>query len=52
MNRQSDASTNGFASALDFSGLPKGAGFIRIQSDNPSGLPANEKHIDIPVVIE
>lgn len=38
-----------FTTTVDFAGLPAGDGFIRLQNDNPSGDPANEKHIDIPI---
>jgi hypothetical protein len=41
-----------FSFVLDTNGLPKGTGFIRIQNDNPSGDPARDKYIDIPVVFQ
>jgi hypothetical protein len=40
-----------FESNLDLSGLTPGAGFIEIHNDNASGLPANDKSILIPVII-
>ena len=39
-----------FATSLDFSGISPGNGFIRLENDNPSGNPANDKYVDIPVV--
>lgn len=41
-----------FTTDLDFTGLAKGPGYIRIHNDNPSGLPENDRSIDIPVTIE
>jgi hypothetical protein len=39
-----------FGTTLDFTGITQGSGFIRLQNDNPSGDPARDKYIDIPVV--
>lgn len=41
-----------FDADLDFTGLPKGPAYIEIKNDNPSGNPANDKFIWIPVVIK
>ena len=41
-----------FSTILDFTGLPKGLGFIEIKNDNPSGLTENDKSVYIPVIIE
>ena len=41
-----------FEGNLDFSKLPKGAAYIEIHNDNASGLPANDKSVLIPIVIE
>ncbi len=41
-----------FEGNLDFSKLAKGPAFIEIHNDNPSDLPANDKSILIPIVIE
>lgn len=40
-----------FTTTLDFTGLPPIAAYIDIQNDNPSGDPANQKDIYIPVII-
>ncbi len=41
-----------FTTNLDFTGIPAGNGFVRLMNDNPSGDPANDKYIDIPVVFQ
>ncbi|MBP6884909.1 MAG: hypothetical protein KBC17_03780 [Candidatus Pacebacteria bacterium] len=41
-----------FEMSVDASDVFPGKGFIRISNDNPSGDPANDKHIDVPVVFE
>ncbi len=41
-----------FTFTADASGVPAGAGYLRIANDNPSGDPALDKHIDIPVVFQ
>lgn len=41
-----------FTTTLDFTGIPAGSGYIRLHNDNPSGMPENDKYIDIPVVIQ
>jgi hypothetical protein len=41
-----------FKASIDATGIAPGAGYIRIANDNPSGIPANEKYIDIPVVFK
>ena len=51
----SDWMTSGpvdFEGNIDFSGLPKGSAYIEIKNDNPSDLPANDKSVFIPIVIE
>lgn len=40
-----------FKATIDATGL-SGAGYIRIANDNPSGEPARDKYIDIPVVFQ
>jgi hypothetical protein len=40
-----------FNTEFDASGIT-GPGYIRIANDNPSGLPENDRFIDIPVVFE
>jgi len=40
-----------FESSLDFSALPQGPAFIEIHNDNASGLPENDKSIQVPVII-
>ena len=41
-----------FEGNIDFTGLPTGRAYIRIQNDNASGLPEHDKWIDIPVIIQ
>ena len=41
-----------FEGNIDFSGLPKGEAYIKIENDNPSGLPQNDKSVSVPVIIE
>lgn len=41
-----------FTTNLDFTGIPAGNGFVRLMNDNPSGDPAMDKYIDIPVVFQ
>lgn len=41
-----------FTTTLDFAGIPAGQGYIRLHNDNPSGMPENDKYIDIPVVFQ
>ena len=41
-----------FEGEVDFTGLPKGFGFIQIHNDNASGVPENDKLILLPIVIE
>ncbi len=41
-----------FTTTLDFTGIPAGQGYIRLHNDNPSGMPENDKYIDIPVVFQ
>lgn len=51
----SDWMTSGpvsFTTNLDFTGIPAGQGFIRLHNDNPSGMPENDRFIDIPVVFK
>ncbi len=38
-----------FTLTADVTGLPAGEGYLRIANDNPSGDPALDKHMDIPV---
>ncbi len=40
-----------FTATFDTTGLT-GPGFIRLSNDNPSGDPARDKYIDIPVVFQ
>ena len=51
----SDWMTSGpitFTTTLNFSGLSSGPAYIDIRNDNPSGDPANERNIYIPIVIQ
>lgn len=41
-----------FTTVLDFTGIPAGMGYIRLHNDNASGLPENDRYIDIPVVFQ
>ncbi len=41
-----------FEGNLDFSKLTKGPAFIELHNDNASGIPAKDKSILIPIVIE
>ncbi len=38
--------------SVDDTPITKGPGYLEISNDNPSGDPANDKHILIPVVIQ
>ena len=40
-----------FEGNIDFTGLPTGPAYFQIHNDNPSGLPANDKSILIPIII-
>jgi len=40
-----------FKASLDFTGLPKGLGFIEIHNDNASDLPENDKSVLVPIII-
>ena len=40
-----------FEGNIDFTGLPTGRAYIRIQNDNPSDMRENDKWIDIPIII-
>jgi len=54
-NATTDWMTSGpvtFAGTIDLAGLPKGQAYFEIHNDNPSDLPANDKSILIPIVIE
>ena len=42
----------GFETELDFTGLPKGPGYIEIHNDNPSDMRENDKQILIPIIIK
>ncbi len=41
-----------FEGNVDFTNLPKGNYYFEIHNDNASGLPENDKFIQIPIVIE
>lgn len=41
-----------FQGDIDFTGLSKGPAYIEIHNDNASGLPANDKSILIPIIIQ
>ncbi len=41
-----------FTTTLDFTGIPAGQGYIRLHNDNSSGMPENDRFIDIPVVFQ
>jgi len=41
-----------FTTNLDFTGITTGPGYIEIHNDNASGLPANDKSILVPIVIQ
>ncbi len=38
--------------AVDDTPIRKGPGYLSIHNDNPSGMPENDKYVDIPVIIE
>lgn len=40
-----------FRGSIDLAGLPQGPAYLRIANDNASGLPENDKYIDIPIII-
>ncbi len=40
-----------FEGNIDFTSLPKGPAYIQIHNDNASGLPANDKFVLIPIII-
>lgn len=41
-----------FEGNIDFTGLPKGPAYFEIHNDNASGLPENDKSIQIPIIIK
>ena len=41
-----------FEGNIDFTGLPTGPAYFEIHNDNASGIPANDKSILIPIMIE
>ena len=41
-----------FEGNIDFTGLPTGPAYFEIHNDNASGLPANDKSVLIPIIIE
>jgi len=41
-----------FSFVANTAGVPKGTGYLRLHNDNPSGLPENDKFIDIPVLFD
>lgn len=41
-----------FEGNIDFTVLPTGRAYIRIQNDNASGDPVHDKWIDIPIIIQ
>lgn len=41
-----------FEGNIDFTGLTKGPAYFEIHNDNPSGLPENDKSIQIPIIIK
>lgn len=41
-----------FEGNIDFTGLPAGPAYFEIHNDNASGLPENDKFIQIPIVIQ
>lgn len=41
-----------FEGNVDFTNLPKGSYYFEIHNDNASGLPENDKFIQIPIIIE
>ena len=41
-----------FTATVDVTGIPSGPGYIRLENDNPSGDPAKDKYIDIPVTFQ
>ena len=41
-----------FEGNIDFTGLSAGPAFFEIHNDNASGLPANDKSILIPIVLQ
>jgi hypothetical protein len=38
-----------FTGTIDATGIPSGAGYLRIKNDNPSDLPQNDKYIDVSI---
>jgi hypothetical protein len=52
---KTDWATSGpvsFEGNIDFTGLSTGPAYFEIHNDNASGLPANDKSILIPIIIE
>ena len=41
-----------FEGNIDFTGLPAGPAYFEIHNDNASGLPENDKFIQIPIIIQ
>ncbi len=41
-----------FEGNIDFTNLPKGPAYFEIHNDNASGLPENDKSIQIPIIIK
>jgi hypothetical protein len=41
-----------FAGTIDLTGLPQGSAYFEIHNDNASGLPENDKFIQIPINIQ
>ncbi len=41
-----------FEGNIDFTNLPKGPAYFEIHNDNASGLPENDKFIQIPILIQ
>lgn len=41
-----------FTTSVDFTGLSAGPAYLEIHNDNASGLPENDKSIQIPIVIQ
>ena len=41
-----------FEGNIDFTGLPAGPAYFEIHNDNASGLPENDKFIQIPIILQ
>lgn len=52
---KTDWATSGpvsFEGNIDFTGLPTGPAYFEIHNDNASGIPANDKSVLVPIIIQ